>query len=62
VPELPAEKHNDGIRFSRNEPQQKHVAAATVVAFEDGVAKGTVLVQGDFLVLGADEMVYDVCP
>lgn len=38
---LPTEQHNNRIRLGRNETQQKHIAAATIVALQNRISQGT---------------------
>ena len=56
----PAEQNDDGVALGGNESEDEDVLGATRVAFGRGFAKGRVGVQGDLLVLGADEVVHDV--
>ena len=46
-----AEEHHHGVGLGRDEPQQEHVAAATVVALQNGLPKGAIFVQSDLLAL-----------
>ena len=55
-----AEEYHHRLGFGRDEPQEKHVLASTVVALEDGVAQWTVGVQAHLLVLRPNQMVDDV--
>lgn len=60
VRDVPAEEHDDRVCLCGDETQQKGIAAATVVAFEDRVAQRPVRMQRDLLVLRPHKMVDNV--
>ena len=56
----PAQKHHDGVSLGRNEPQNKDVTTATVVALQDRLPQWAFLVEGDLFALGPHQVVDDV--
>lgn len=57
---LPAQQDNHRISFSRDESQEEHVTAATVVALQNSFTQRPILVKSHFLALGSHEMVHNV--
>ena len=57
---MSTQQHHHRVGFGWDEPEQKHIAAAAVVALENRLAERTVLVQRHFLGLGTDQVVDDV--
>ena len=53
---ITAQQHDDTLRLRRNETQQKHVAAAAIVALENGLTERTVGMELHLLMLGAHQM------
>lgn len=59
-PPSPAQQNHHGVSLGWDEAQQEDVAAAAVVALQDGLAQGPVLVQSHLLALGSHQVVHDV--
>ena len=57
---LSAEQHDHRVSLGWDESKEEDVLAAAVVALQDGLAQGAILVQGDFLGLGSHQVVDDV--
>ncbi len=57
---LTTQQHHHRVRLGWYESKQEHIPTATVVTFQDGLAKGTVFVQSHFLALGSNQVVDDV--
>eukprot|EP00760_Papus_ankaliazontas_P009432 PhM_4_TR14077/c6_g2_i1/m.60765 len=59
---LSAEQHHHRVGFTRDEPQHKNIFAPAHKALEDCVTQGPVGVEGDFLVLAADQVLDNMRP
>lgn len=58
--DIPAQKDNNRISFSRDEAQEKNISAATVVAFKLGFTEWSIFVKRYFLVFCTYKMVDDM--
>ena len=56
----PAQEHDHGIGLGWHEPELEDVLAATVVALQDSLSEGPILVQADLIAACAHEMVDNV--
>lgn len=56
----PTKQNDNGLCLRRDKPQKEHVAPSAIETLERGLPKRRVLVQGNTLVLRADQVVYNV--